>query len=247
MRPPARDFVRAFLRSFAVQASWNHRNQLAGGLCYALLPLLRRIHGGNPEGLREAVGRHLEPFNAHPYLVPLAVGALARLELEGVDGSRIARRRRALTTSLGAVGDRLVWAGWRPFCLLVAVAVYSLGGTVAVALSVFLVLYNAGHVGLRAWALRVGWRDGPEAVQLLTEAAVRRAVRGLSTASAGLAGFAGVTVATGAFGGAHAFPVAAVAAGLGVASGAWSRPDLAARLAPWAAALALVVVILRPF
>ena len=246
MTPVARDFVRAFLRSFAVQASWNHRSQQAGGLCYALVPLLRRIHGGDPEALRESIARHLEPFNAHPYLATLAVGALARLEAEGADASRIARRRRALTTSLGAVGDRLVWSGWRPFCLLVAVAVYSLGGTVAVTLLLFLVLYNAGHVGLRAWALRVGWRDGPEAVQRLTEPAVRRAARALSAASAALAGFVGITVATGAFGGAHGFPAAALAAGAGVVAGAWSRPDLAARLAPWAAAVALVLI-LGPF
>ena len=240
------DFVRAFLRSFAVQASWNHRSQLAGGLCYALLPLLRRIHGGDPEALREAIGRHLEPFNAHPYLAPLAVGALARLELEGVEASRIAKRRRALATSLGAVGDRLVWAGWRPFCLLVAMAVYSLGGTVAGTLLLFLVLYNAGHVGLRAWALRVGWRDGPDAVRLVTRDPVRRATRLLTTGSAALAGFVGVTVALGVLGGADGFPVLAAAAGAGVAAGAWSRPGVAARLAPWAAAAALVLI-LRPF
>ena len=174
------------------------------------------------------------------------MGALARLEAVGADASRIARRRRALTTSLGAVGDRLVWSGWRPFCLLVAVAVYGLGGTVAASLLLFLVLYNAGHVGLRAWALRVGWRDGPEAVRLLTGAPVHRAARALSTGSAALAGFAGVTVATATFGGFHGFPVTALAAAAAVAAGAWSRPDLAARLAPWAAAVALLLIF-RPF
>lgn len=242
MSPFPSDFARSFLRCFAVQASWNPRTQMAGGLCYAMLPLLRRIHGGDPEKLREALSRHLAPFNAHPYLAPLAVGALARLEADGADPERIVASRRALAAPLGATGDRLVWSGWRPFCLLIALAAYSLGVAVGTSVLLFLLLYNVGHVALRAWAFQAGWREGPVAVRRFTRPAVARTARLLAGAVASLAGAVGVLVAVHAFGGSATAPaVGAVAAGA-VAAGAWSRPELAGRLAPWVGLVALVLL-----
>lgn len=162
MTPLPSDFLRALARSLAFQATWNHRSCQAGGLVYALLPLLRRIHAGDPVALRRSVERHLGSFNAHPYLGPLAVGALARVEHEHVDPERIESMRGALGGVLGAAGDRLVWSAWRPFCLLAAVLAFTLGvGPWQTALG-FLLLYNTGHLILRAWGLRRGWQRGLE-------------------------------------------------------------------------------------
>lgn len=162
MTPRPTDFTAAFLRSFAVQGSWNYRTMIGGGLAYALLPLLQRIHAGNPVALREAVERHSGAFNAHPYLSTLAIGAFARLEHEGRDAETIERFRTALRGPLGAVGDQVVWAGWRPLCLLSAIVAFCLGADGRLAALAFVVLYNAGHVALRIWGLRLGWRHGLE-------------------------------------------------------------------------------------
>lgn len=242
MTPLPSDFARSFLRCFAVQASWNHRTQIAGGLCYAMLPLLRRIHGGDPEGLREALARHLEPFNAHPYLAPLAVGALARLEATGADPERIEGSRRALSAPLGAAGDRLVWSGWRPFCLLIALAAYSLGFAVGASVLLFLILYNVGHVALRAWAFRAGWSEGPKAVQRLAGPVADRAGRLLVGATALLAGGVGVLVAVRVLGASAATHAVAASAAAVVALGVWTRPEIAGRLAPWIGLLGLVLL-----
>lgn len=242
MTPFPSDFVRSFLRSFAVQASWNHRTQTAGGLCYAMLPLLRRIHGGDPERLREALSRHLAPFNAHPYLAPLAVGALARLEAESAEPSRIDATRRALAGPLGAAGDRLVWSGWRPFCLLMALAAYSLGLAVGTAVLLFLLLYNAGHVALRAWAFRVGWREGPAAVRRFSSAAAGRASRYLAASTAVLAGAVTVLVAVRVLGGTVGAPLVAAVAAAAVGLGSWTRPEAAGRLAPWIGLVAVGLI-----
>jgi len=72
-------------------------------------------------------------FNAHPYLAAVAVGALARAELAGVPPERIERFRTALSGPLGSVGDRLVWAGWLPFCSLVALVAFGVINAAAVA------------------------------------------------------------------------------------------------------------------
>lgn len=194
MRLQRRDFLRALARTFAAQGSWNYRTYVAGGLSYALLPLLERIHAGDPVALREALERHLRPFNAHPYLVPVAVGALARLEHEREDPERIARFRTALSSSLGAIGDRLVWQGWRPFCLLISVLAFSMGLGPWWAVLVFLLLYNTGHVALRAWGLRRGWDNGLKVGDVLSSGWIRRAASGLVAADLVLLGAVAVAL-----------------------------------------------------
>jgi mannose/fructose/N-acetylgalactosamine-specific phosphotransferase system component IID len=183
-----KDFARALARTFAAQGTWNYRSHMAGGLAFALLPLLERIHAGDPVGLRDAVERHLRPFNAHPYLVPLAVGALARLEFDREDPERIARFRTALSSSLGAVGDRLVWHGWRPFCLLMAMLAFSMGLGPWLVVVLFLLIYNAGHVALRAWGLRRGWEEGLRVWETVSSSWIRRVARALATADVVLLG-----------------------------------------------------------
>lgn len=223
MKPQRTDFVRAFARTFAVQGSWNYGTFLAAGLTYALLPLLRRVHAGDPVSLRRSLRRHLETFNAHPYLSPLAVGALARAEHEGRDDDVLRRFRAALTGPLGAAGDRLVWAGWRPFCLLSGVLAYSLGSDPWTSALAFLVPYNTGHVALRVWAFRRGWSGGVDAVGGLSSGPLGRLARGLGAASAFLAGAAGVVLAGRLAGGvAPTGAVAALAVALGVAGQRWS-------------------------
>lgn len=160
----------AWFRSFAVQGSWNYRTLLGSGVAYALLPVLRRVYAGDPVGLRRALEDHLEGFNAHPYLAPLAVGALARAERDGEDRERIRRFRRALSGPLGSLGDRVVWTRWRPFCALLALAAWlGAGAPPWAAILLFLVLYNSGHVLLRAWAFRAGWNEGLRVARVLRQ------------------------------------------------------------------------------
>lgn len=152
--------MRAFLRCFSIQGSWNYRTMIGAGMAHALSPLLERVHAGDPAALRAALERHASGFNAHPYMSPIAIGALARLELEGEDAETLTRFRSALQAPLGALGDQAVWAGWRPFCTLVAAIAFILGVGPVLAISAFLLVYNIGHIGLRVWGFRCGWRAG---------------------------------------------------------------------------------------
>lgn len=182
------DRLSAWLRSFSVHGTWNHRTLLGGGLAYALLPVLRRVHAGDPMAMRAAMVRHLGTFNAHPYLVSAAVGALARLEAEGREEEVLDRFRSALGGPLGSLGDRVVWGAWRPFCALVAGAVYLLGVPAGWVAAGFFLLYNVGHVGLRAWGFRAGWRTGIQLGGLLRSAPLERSARILTSLNAVLLG-----------------------------------------------------------
>ncbi len=173
--------ARVILRSLLLQSAWNYRTLQGNGVAFALLPVLRRVHS-DEASLREAVERHSHHFNAHPYLASLALGSLARLEWEGMDGETIRRFRAALGGPLGALGDRLVWAAWLPLCSVLALSLLWVGLAPGWTLAVFLFVYNAGHFTLRVWGFREGWEAG-------TDLAARLRTMGLSTVSTRLEGW----------------------------------------------------------
>lgn len=148
------------LRALSVQGSWNYETLLGTGFAFVILPALRRIHGNDPAALEAALRRHEGPFNSHPYLAPLALGAVIHMEEEGEDPAVIDRFKAALRGSLGTLGDQMVWAGWRPVCLLAALTLLLLGVTWWVVLLAFLVIYNTGHLALMYWGFSVGLAEG---------------------------------------------------------------------------------------
>jgi PTS system mannose-specific IID component len=147
-----------FLRAFSIQGSWNYRTMLGNGFAFAILPVLRWLYQG--EELDEAVGRHGEHFNSHPYLANLALGAVARMEADGADEELIRRFKIAVKGPLGGLGDTLVWATLLPATLLLGLVLAWVGAPWWLAVVAFLVPYNASHLLLRIWAFRTGLRDG---------------------------------------------------------------------------------------
>lgn len=180
----------SFLRLFAVQGSWNYEHMLGLGVGVAEEPLLRDLPGGvDGPAYRAALARGAHFFNAHPYLCGLVVGAAARAEHEGVSPAQIERLRAVLSGPLGALGDRLVWAGWLPLASALALAGIALGGQWA-AVAGFLVLYNVGHLVLRWWALRSGWAHGARVAAALHDPGLQRATAVTAPAMAFAAGLA---------------------------------------------------------
>ena len=188
---PLRTQLAIFLRLLAIQGSWNYEILLGNGIGFCVEPALRLL----PEGIhsahfKSALARESKYFNAHPYLAAVAVGALARAELDGEQPERIERFRTALCGPLGSVGDRLVWAGWLPFCSLLAIAVFGLGGGPVLVLSVFLGSYNLGHFALRWWGLRTGWKNGLRVASALGNPILRNGPPQIGRLAALATGFA---------------------------------------------------------
>lgn len=183
--------IAVFTRMFAVQGSWNYETMLGPGIAFCAEPALRELPGG-PEGkaYHEALAREARYFNAHPYLAAVAIGALVRAELEGRPAAQIERFRIAMCGPLGSLGDRLVWAGWLPFCSLVALLAFGLHASPLVVVLLFLGLYNVGHVGLRAWGVSIGWRSGLRVAASLGGPMLQRGPQYLARAVLFLAGLA---------------------------------------------------------
>lgn len=187
----ARTHAAMFVRCLAIQGSWNYELLIGNGVGFCVEPALRQLPGGvDAPPYRQALARQSAYFNSHPYLASLAVGALARAELEGAPPARIDRFRTALCGPLGSVGDRLVWAAWLPACSLVALLMFGVGWSPLKVVAGFLILYNAGHFSLRAWGLRAGWRHGLRVASALGHPVLQHGPRYIGRVSAVLGGLA---------------------------------------------------------
>jgi len=204
-------------RLFAIQGAWNYETLLGNGIGFCMEPALRLLPGGKKSpAFKAALARQSRYFNAHPYFAAVAVGALARVELDLEPADRIERFRTALTGPLGSVGDRLIWAGWMPFCSLVALAVFGLGGGPYAVVGTFLILYNVVHVGVRVWGLNTGWNRGLRVASALGHPVLRHGAPHVARLAALAAGI-GLPLALGrVIGAGRAYPeIVLVAAMLG--------------------------------
>ena len=100
--------ARALLRLFAVQGSYNYERMLGVGVGVAEEPLLRDLGDAK---YQPAVARGAHFFNAHPYLVGLAVGAAARAEHDGASPDQVERLRFVYLTDEEAATLRQLAAG----------------------------------------------------------------------------------------------------------------------------------------
>jgi mannose PTS system EIID component len=228
-----------FLRLLAIQGAWNFETMVGNGIGFCVEPALRLLPGGiRGDAYRDAVARQSQYFNAHPYLASIAVGALARAELDHIAPAKIERFRTALCGPLGSVGDRLVWASWLPACSLAALAAFGAGLSAIATLILFLAVYNAGHFALRYWGLRTGLAKGLDIAGSLGHPVLRRGPQHIGRAGALLAGVAiPLAVARIVGGGRTQIGIVLVAA----AGGAVILALLHGRVAGWKLALAAMV------
>jgi len=152
--------IRGWLRSLLIQASWNYERMIGVGVAFSSEPILRKLPDGvGGESYRAALGRASAQFNAHPYFSAAAIGALTKTEHQGLPPETMSRFRTALSSPLGSVGDKIVWAGTLPIAsaigLILAVVVSPLVGVV-----VFLLVHNVVNIAIRAWAFNAGWVAG---------------------------------------------------------------------------------------
>jgi len=233
-----------YLRCLAIQGSWNYEILIGNGVGFCVEPALRRLPGGaGSPAYRQALARQSTYFNSHPYLAALAVGALARAETDLAPPVRIERFRTALCGPLGSVGDRLVWAAWLPACSLVALLFFGLGWSWGAVIAGFLMLYNTGHLGLREWGLRSGWKHGLRVATALGHPVLQHGPRYIGRVSAVLGGLALPLAVHRAIGGGE--PLSRVPIGVVLAT-----PLLAAllirlqgRIEGWRAVLILLAVL----
>lgn len=160
-------FLRIYLRSFLLQASWNFEKLQNLGFFYLILPGLRSIYGDEiPADVRQ---RHSGYFNTHPYFAPLVAGTVLRLEACQLAGGEpevdAETYKNMVMAPFAAMGDALFWGGVRPLAALLGLLVASQGSLWAPV--VFLVLFNLPHLLFRGSGLILGYTQELRAIETL--------------------------------------------------------------------------------
>lgn len=159
----ARGLVELFVRSLTIQASFNFWRMQGLGFAFAMLPLLRP-HAGDRPRVSEALARHLQSFNTHPYLTAAILGSVAKLEEQG-EPEAADRLKTILMAPYAAIGDVFFWGALRSLGAVTAVLLALLGA--ASAPLALLLLYNPAHLWVRIRGLVEGYRRGQDAVSFI--------------------------------------------------------------------------------
>ena len=213
------------------------------GIGHATQPLLAELRGREPVRHAEATARSAEFFNANPNLAGLAVGALARAELDLTPGPQVERLRAALCSPLGALGDQIFWAGLVPALAAAAIAAAALGLGWGVGLGI-VVVYAVVRWWVLRWGIRTGLASGTAVGRELGHSWVPRAIGPAGTLAAFAVG-AAVPLAAAWLPSAaspHDLIAMLLVAAVGTALSRWLTPTLTAvRFALMAAAIALLL------
>ncbi len=157
------DVFSSFVRSNFLQASWNFERMQALGYCFQMVPAIRRLYPEGSQERKDAIKRHLEFYNTHPYMTAPILGVNLAMEEERANGAEIDDAaingmKVGLMGPLAGVGDPVFWATVRP-------VLGALGATFAMQGSIlgpilFFVLFNVIRLAMRYFTMKIGYREG---------------------------------------------------------------------------------------
>ncbi|WP_125706554.1 PTS system mannose/fructose/sorbose family transporter subunit IID [Lacticaseibacillus daqingensis] len=104
-----KDLWHVFWRSFFSMSTINYERYMSLGIDFAMVPVLRRLYTDKAEYI-EALKRHNEFFNCHPYTAQIVLGVSAALEEQKALGkpitdATITSTKTALMGPLSGIGD----------------------------------------------------------------------------------------------------------------------------------------------
>ena len=170
------------LRSQFLQGSWNYERMQNGGWAYALIPALKKLYP-NKEDASEALKRHLEFFNTHPYIAAPILGVTLALEEEKANGvkiedSAIQGVKIGMMGPLAGIGDPVFWFTVRP--ILGAIAASLAAGGSIIAPLFFFIVWNAIRMGFLWYTQEFGYQKGTEITQDLSGGMLQTITKGAS-------------------------------------------------------------------
>ncbi|MFP9228470.1 PTS mannose transporter subunit IID [Pectobacterium cacticida] len=176
------DIRAVFIRSNLFQGSWNFERMQALGFCFSMVPVIRRLYPENSDERKQAIKRHLEFFNTHPFVAAPVLGVTMAMEEQRangapIDDAAINGLKVGLMGPLAGVGDPIFWGTARPVFAALGAGIAMSGSLLGPIL--FFVLFNLVRLLVRYYGVAYGYRKGIDIVrdmgggflQKMTEAA----------------------------------------------------------------------------
>ena len=150
-------------RSMFLQGSWNYERMQNLGFLYAIIPALKKFYPAGSDGAKDALKRHMEFFNTHPYPAAPIIGVTLALEEEKangveVDDAAINGVKVGMMGPLAGVGDPVFWFTLRPIFGAIAASLAA-GGSIIGPLFFFLA-WNIVRIAFLYYTQELGYKQG---------------------------------------------------------------------------------------
>ncbi|MGM3175438.1 PTS mannose transporter subunit IID [Dickeya lacustris] len=177
------DIRNVFLRSNLFQGSWNFERMQALGFCFSMVPAIRRLYPENSPERRQAIKRHLEFFNTHPFVAAPILGVTLAMEEQRANGApiddgAINGLKVGLMGPLAGVGDPIFWGTARPVFAALGAGLAMNGSLLGPLL--FFVLFNVVRLLVRYSGIAYGYRKGANIVSDMGGGLLQKMTEGAS-------------------------------------------------------------------
>lgn len=177
------DLRGVFLRSNLLQGSWNFERMQALGFCYSMLPVIRRLYPADSQARKDALRRHLEFFNTHPYVASPVLGVTAAMEEQRangvpIDDAAINGIKVGLMGPLAGVGDPIFWGTMRPVFAALGAGIAMQGSLLGPIL--FFVLFNLVRLMILYYGVLYGYKKGTDIVGDMSGGFLQKMTEGAS-------------------------------------------------------------------
>ena len=147
-----------------LQGTWNFERMQNGGWAYSLIPAIKALYK-DEESQSQALKRHLEFYNTHPYVSAPVLGVTLAMEEERANGTPIDDAaingvKVGMMGPLAGVGDPVFWFTIRPILGALG-ASFALGGSLLGPI-LFFVLWNLIRYGFLWKTQEFGYTAGKE-------------------------------------------------------------------------------------
>lgn len=177
------DIRSVFIRSNLFQGSWNFERMQALGFCFSMVPAIRRLYPENNNERKQAIKRHLEFFNTHPYVAAPVLGVTMAMEEQRangapIDDAAINGLKVGLMGPLAGVGDPIFWGTVRPVFAALGASIAMSGSILGPLL--FFVLFNLIRLITRYCGVAYGYRKGVNIVNDMGSGFLQKMTEGAS-------------------------------------------------------------------
>ncbi|MCT0056401.1 PTS system mannose/fructose/sorbose family transporter subunit IID [Lactococcus lactis] len=166
-----KDRLKVNVRSWWLLGSFNYERMQNIGIAFSLIPAIKKLYT-KKEDQAEALKRHLEFFNTHPYVAAPILGVTMALEEERASGSSVVDDTAIQGTKIGmmgplaGIGDPLFWFTLRPIIGAIAASLAVSGSLVAPIF--FILVWNMIRIAFMWYTQELGYKQGVQITKNVT-------------------------------------------------------------------------------
>jgi len=143
----------------------------APAFVYMMAPILRRFYGDDPEGMKQALRRHMVFFNTEPQTGVIVHGVTAALEEQRINGAPIDDDmingvKAGIMGPMAGIGDSMIPGTLIPILLAIGMSISGTNGNPAGPIF-YAISYLAIILSLSYWLFMFGYRYGTTSMREL--------------------------------------------------------------------------------